>query len=67
MSIEYYHIRDLDILTKVDDFVPYFYNKKNNKWEVDQEDILLDRMSELDTSLDLITEEEALKMIESNK
>ena len=55
------------MLTRTDGLVDYYYNKKNNKWEVDQKGILLDRMSELDTSLDLITEEEALKMIESNK
>lgn len=67
MLIEYYHIRDIDLLTRTDGLVDYYYNKKNNKWEVDQKGILLQRMSELDTSLDSITEEEALKMIESNK
>ena len=65
--IEYYYISDLKILTRTDGLVDYYYNKKNNKWEVDQKGILLQRMSELDTSLDLITEDEALKIIESYK
>ena len=67
MPIEYYHISDIDVLTRTDGLVDYYYNKKSNKWEVDQEGVLLARMSELDTCLDLLTKEEALAKIEEFK
>ena len=54
MSVTYYHINDLDMLGKEEDYVPYLY-KPGKGWVVDNDNILMDRVmgydkSELDNS-----------------
>lgn len=43
MSAIYYHIKDLDMLGKEDDYVPYLY-KPEKGWVVDNENVLMDRV-----------------------
>ena len=79
METVYYHILDLDIVGKEEDFVPYLYNKKK-EWIPDRENILMDRVMGYDVTeskkspygfgntdamslVREITEEEAMKII----
>lgn len=72
--MEYYYISDLNKLGKVDNFVPYLYDKEKG-WIVDNDNILMDRIIGYDgetigTSSELfkleeITEDQANKIIEN--
>lgn len=43
MIVKYYHIMDLDLLGKEEEFIPYLYQKEKG-WIVDKEHILMDRV-----------------------
>ena len=68
----YYLIKDLNIVGKEEDFVPYIYDKEKG-WLVDNDNILSDRIMGYDgdgigsadmlTRVVEITEEEASKLI----
>lgn len=79
MSVTYYCIKDLNLLGKEEDYVPYLY-KPGTGWIVDNDNILMDRIMGYDDSepadspykignlsvidlVDKITEEEANKII----
>ncbi|GLB30096.1 hypothetical protein LAD12857_20190 [Lacrimispora amygdalina] len=49
MSVTYYHINDLDMLGKEEDYVPYLY-KPGKGWVVDNDNILMDRIMGYDKS-----------------
>lgn len=80
MSVTYYHIKDLNMLGKEEDYVPYLY-KPEKGWTVDNDNILMDRLMGYDDSepddspysigslsmmelVEEITEEEANKIIQ---
>lgn len=70
--MEYYLINDLNIVGKIENYVPYIYDKKNG-WIVDNDNILMDRVMGYDgesigsvselSKVDEITEEEVNKFI----
>lgn len=79
MDTTYYHIIDLNLVGKEEEYVPYIYNKDSG-WEVDSENILMDRVMGYDASepkespyaigntymmsrIEKITEEEANRLI----
>lgn len=72
--MDYYFILDLNKVAKVDNFVPYIYDK-NKGWIVDNENILMDRIMGYDSEsignsselfkVDEITEDQANKIIKS--
>lgn len=43
MDTTYYHIIDLNLVGKEEEYVPYIYNKDSG-WEVDRKNILMDRV-----------------------
>lgn len=47
MSVTYYHIKDLKMLGKEEDYVPYLYHP-NKGWFVDNDNILMDRIMGFD-------------------
>lgn len=47
MNTVYYHIIDLGLVGKEEGYVPYIYNKDVG-WEVDRENILMDRITGYD-------------------
>lgn len=49
MSVTYYHIKDLNMLGKEEDFIPYLY-KPGKGWAVDNNSILMDRIMGYDDS-----------------
>lgn len=49
MSIQYYFIRDLKLVGKMEDHIPYLYYK-NLGWEVDKAHIIWDRLIGYDES-----------------
>lgn len=49
MSVTYYHIKDLNILGKEEDYIPYLY-KPGKGWDVDNGSILMDRIMGYDDS-----------------
>ncbi len=49
MSVTYYRIKDLDMLGKEEDYVPYLY-KPGKGWVVDNDNILMDRIMGFDDS-----------------
>ena len=49
MDTTYYHIIDLNLVGKEEEYVPYIYNKDSG-WEVDSENILMDRVMGYDAS-----------------
>lgn len=49
MSVTYYRIKDLGLLGKEEDYVPYLY-KPGNGWAVDNDNILMDRIMGYDDS-----------------
>jgi len=75
---KYYRINDMNLIGKLDDFIPYLHI--NGKWEVDNNNVLMDRLMGYDVSepkdsnykmgstdmllrIDEIAEEEALKLV----
>lgn len=74
MGVAYYKILDLNILAKIQDFMPYLYDKRDG-WKIDNDNILMDRVMGYEESsigntdmLDKIieiTEDEAEKLIMS--
>lgn len=70
--MRFYHLTGLNLIGKVDNFVPFLYEKKNG-WVVDNQNLLMDRLIGYDgesigstSSLMLveeITEEKANKLI----
>ncbi len=42
MSVTYYRIKDLNLLGKEEDYVPYLY-KPGEGWTVDNDNVLMDR------------------------
>ncbi len=72
--MEYYYLKDLNMVAKKEDFVPYIYDKKEG-WTVDNKNILMDRVMGYDPMegigntdildrVETITEQEALELIE---
>ncbi|WP_313583333.1 hypothetical protein [Lacrimispora sp.] len=49
MSVTYYRIKDLDLLGKEEDYVPYLY-KLGKGWVVDHDNVLMDRIMGYDES-----------------
>uniref|UniRef100_UPI0006D0954F hypothetical protein n=1 Tax=Clostridium sp. NkU-1 TaxID=1095009 RepID=UPI0006D0954F len=49
MSVTYYRIKDLNLLGKEEDYVPYLY-KPGKGWAVDNDSILMDRVMGFDDS-----------------
>lgn len=49
MSIDYYHIKDLNMVAKEDEFVPYVY-EPGKGWVVDKDHILMDRLMGYDNT-----------------
>jgi hypothetical protein len=49
MSVTYYRIKDLDLLGKEEEYVPYLY-KPGKGWVVDNDNILMDRVMGYDDS-----------------
>lgn len=49
MSVTYYRIKDLGILGKEEDYIPYLY-KPGNGWVVDNDNVLMDRIMGYDDS-----------------
>jgi len=49
MSVTYYRIKDLGLLGKEEDYVPYLY-KPGKGWVVDNDNILMDRVMGFDDS-----------------
>ena len=72
--MEYYFISDLNIVGKMDNFVPYIYDKDKG-WIVDNNNILSDRLmgydgetigsSDMLFRVDEITAAEAMKLIKN--
>ena len=70
--MDYYFISDLNKVAKIENYVPYIYDK-NNGWVVDNKNILMDRIMGYDGEsignsselfkVDSITEEQANKII----
>lgn len=49
METVYYHIWDLDIIGKEENFVPYLYDKEKG-WIPDKDNVLMDRVTGYDPS-----------------
>ena len=49
MDTVYYHILDLDVIGKEEDFIPFVYDKDNG-WVLDQSNVLMDRVMGYDTT-----------------
>lgn len=49
MSVTYYHIKDLNLLGKEEDYVPYLY-KPGEGWIADNDNVLMDRFMGYDDS-----------------
>lgn len=49
MNVTFYRIKDLDLLGKEDDYVPYLY-KPGKGWVVDNDNVLMDRVMGFDES-----------------
>lgn len=49
MSVTYYQIKDLNILGKEEDYVPYLYQPEKG-WTIDNDNILMDRIMGYDDS-----------------
>lgn len=49
MSVTYYHIKDLNMLGKEEDYIPYLY-KPGKGWTVDNDNVLMDRVMGYDGS-----------------
>lgn len=49
MSVTYYRIKDLNLLGKKEDYVPYLY-KQGEGWIVDNDNVLMDRLIGYDDS-----------------
>ena len=49
MSVTYYHIKDLNLLGKEEDYVPYLYGAGKG-WTADNDNILMDRIMGYDDS-----------------
>ena len=72
--MDYYFISDLNKVAKIENYVPYIYDK-NNGWVVDNKNILMDRIMGFDGEsignsselfkVDSITEEQANKIIKN--
>ncbi len=72
MDTTYYHIIDLNLVGKEEEYVPYIYNKDSG-WEVDRNNILMDRVmgydkdgigsSDMLLRAEKITEKAASKLI----
>jgi hypothetical protein len=72
----YYFINDLNMVGKINNFVPYLYDREKG-WIVDNDNILMDRMMGYDGErigsndmlfrIDEISEEEANKRIKEIK
>lgn len=72
--MDYYFISDLNKVAKIENFVPYIYDKDKG-WIVDNENILMDRIMGYDGEsigssssifkVDEITEDQANKIIKS--
>lgn len=72
--MDYYFISDLNKVAKIENYVPYIYDK-NNGWVVDNKNILMDRIMGYDGEsignsselfkVDSITEEQANKIIKN--
>lgn len=72
--MDYYFISDLNKVAKIENYVPYIYDK-NNGWVVDNKNILMDRIMGYDGEsignsselfkVDIITEEQANKIIKN--
>lgn len=77
----YFFIKDLNVVGKEEDYIPYLFDKEEG-WKVDNDNILMDRLMGYDDSeeagspyrmgnsdmmsrVDEITEEEANKLINS--
>lgn len=67
----YFLIKDLDLVAKIEDFVPYIYYPERG-WEVDNANLLMDRLMGYEDGsmgnsnifqVEEITEAEALKQI----
>lgn len=69
MDTVYYHILDLNIVGKEEEFVPYLY-KKEKGWVVDNQNILMDRImgydvSELDDSPYMIGNSDLMERVKT--
>lgn len=72
--MDYYFISDLNKVAKIENYVPYIYDK-NNGWVIDNKNILMDRIMGYDGEsignsselfkVDSITEEQANKIIKN--
>lgn len=49
MSVTYYHIKDMNLLGKEEECIPYLY-KQSKGWVVDNDNILMDRIMGYDDS-----------------
>ena len=49
MSVTYYRIKDLNLLGKEEDYIPYLY-KPGKGWVVDNDNVLMDRIMGYDDS-----------------
>lgn len=49
MSVAYYRIKDLGLLGKEEDYIPYLY-KPGKGWVVDNDNVLMDRIMGYDDS-----------------
>ena len=49
MSVTYYHIKDLNVLAKEEDYVPYLF-VSGKGWVVDNDNVLMDRIMGYDSS-----------------
>lgn len=71
----YYYINDLKIVAKVENYIPFIYDKEKG-WNVDNENILNDRLMGYDGDdigstdmllrVDEISEEKALEIIKAS-
>lgn len=72
MKTEYYRIDDLNLIGKIENFVPYIF-KPSEGWVVDNESVLTDRVfgydgesigaSDMLVRAEKITKDEAMKII----
>lgn len=71
----YYYVNDLDIVAKIENYIPFIYDKEKG-WQVDNKNILYDRLIGYDgdgigstdmlVRVDEISEKEALEMIKAS-
>lgn len=71
----FYYINDLKLVAKMENFIPYVYDKKGG-WQVDNNNCLMDRLMGYDddeigstselVKIEEISEEEALRIIEAS-